>query len=50
VPTLNGNVTVNTTNLTVVGGSGTAAKLQVTLLNINAKNGVIHVIDQVLLP
>jgi transforming growth factor-beta-induced protein len=50
VPTLNGNVTVNTTNLTVVGGSGTAAKLQATLLNINAKNGVIHVIDQVLLP
>ena len=50
VPTLNGNVTVNTTNLTVVGGSGTAAKLQAALLNINAKNGVIHVIDQVLLP
>jgi uncharacterized surface protein with fasciclin (FAS1) repeats len=24
--------------------------LQATLLNINAKNGVIHVIDQVLLP
>ncbi len=50
VPTLNGNVTVNTTNLTIVGGSGTAANLQTTLLNIHAKNGVIHVIDQVLLP
>jgi transforming growth factor-beta-induced protein len=50
VPTLNGDVTVNTTDLTVVGGSGTAAKLQAALLNINAKNGVIHVIDQVLLP
>jgi len=50
VPTLNGDVTVNTANLTIVGGSGTAANLQTTLLNINAKNGVIHVIDQVLLP
>jgi len=50
VPTLNGNITVNTTNLTVVGGSGTAANLQTTLLNIHAKNGVIHVIDKVLLP
>jgi len=50
VPTLNGNVTVNTTNLTILGGSGTAAKLQAALLNIHAKNGSIHVIDQVLLP
>jgi transforming growth factor-beta-induced protein len=50
VPTLNGNITVNTTNLTVVGGSGTPAALQPTLLNIQGKNGVIHVIDKVLLP
>lgn len=50
VRTLNGDVTVNTSDLSIVGGSGTAAKLQTTLLNIKAKNGVIHVIDQVLLP
>jgi len=50
VPTLNGNVTVNTANLTVVGGSGTPAALMPTLLNIQGKNGVIHVIDKVLLP
>jgi transforming growth factor-beta-induced protein len=48
VGTLNGNVTVNTTNLTIVGGSGTPAALQTTLLNIQGKNGVIHVIDQVI--
>lgn len=50
VPTLNGNVTVNTSNLTIVGGSGDPAALQTALLNIKAKNGVIHVIDKVLLP
>jgi len=50
VPTLNGDVTVNTTNLTVVGGSGDPANLQPTLLNIQGKNGVIHVINKVLLP
>lgn len=50
VPTLNGNITVNTANLTVVGGSGDPANLQTTLLNIKAKNGVIHVINKVLLP
>lgn len=50
VPTLNGNVTVNTSNLTVVGGSGDPANLQTTLLDIKGKNGVIHVINKVLLP
>ncbi len=50
VATLNGNVSVNTSDLTVVGGSGTPAKLQSTLLNIHGTNGVIHVIDQVILP
>jgi transforming growth factor-beta-induced protein len=50
VPTLNGNVTVNTSNFTIVGGSGEPAALQSALLNIKAKNGVIHVIDKVLLP
>ncbi|MDZ7647843.1 MAG: fasciclin domain-containing protein [Cytophagales bacterium] len=35
VATLNGDVTVNTSNLTIVGGSGNAANLQTTLLNIS---------------
>jgi transforming growth factor-beta-induced protein len=48
VATLNGNITVNTSNLTVVGGSGTAAALQTALLNIQGKNGVVHVINQVI--
>lgn len=50
VPTLNGNITVNTENLTVIGGSGDPANLQTALLNIKGKNGVIHVINKVLLP
>jgi len=50
VATLNGNITVNTTDLTLLGGAGTPAKLQATLLNIQASNGAIHVIDQVILP
>ena len=50
VVTLNGNITVNTSNLTIVGGSGDPATLQAALLNIHGKNGVIHVIDKVLLP
>ncbi len=50
VVTLNGNITVNTSNLTIVGGSGDPATLHAALLNIHGKNGVIHVIDKVLLP
>jgi transforming growth factor-beta-induced protein len=51
--TLNGdNVTINVANLTVTGASGgtNVANLQPTLLNINGTNGVIHVINRVLLP
>jgi transforming growth factor-beta-induced protein len=50
--TLNGNVTINVTNLTVTGASSNnnVANLQPTLLNILATNGVIHVIDEVLIP
>ncbi len=52
VTTLNQNVTINLTNLTVTGASGSAniANLQPTLLNIHGTNGVIHVINKVLLP
>jgi transforming growth factor-beta-induced protein len=51
--TLNGdNVTINVTNLTVTGSSGSnnVANLQAGLLNVNGTNGVIHVINKVLLP
>ena len=52
--TLNGNVTIdlNADPATVTGSSGGAnvAKLQTSLLNIHATNGVIHVTDKVLLP
>lgn len=52
VGTLFNDVTVNVTNLTVTGAKTgqTGANLQPTLLNIHATNGVIHVIDKVLLP
>jgi transforming growth factor-beta-induced protein len=54
VPTLNGNVAINVgANPPTVSGSSGAentADLQTTLLNIHATNGVIHVIDKVLLP
>lgn len=54
VPTLNGNVTIDLTGNTptVAGSSGgsNVANLQTSLLNIHATNGVIHVIDKVLLP
>lgn len=50
VATLNGNVTVAAAGngFTVRGGTGTAANI--TAANILATNGVVHVIDQVLLP
>jgi transforming growth factor-beta-induced protein len=53
-PTLNGNVAIDLSANppTVTGGSGTdnKANLQTTLLNIHGTNGVVHVIDKVLLP
>ena len=54
VETLNGNVAVdlgvNPPTLTGSSGGSNVAELQTSLLNIHATNGVIHVIDKVLLP
>jgi transforming growth factor-beta-induced protein len=53
VPMLNGtNVTVSVTNLTVQDSAGSTppAGLITSLLNVHATNGVIHVINKVLLP
>jgi transforming growth factor-beta-induced protein len=52
VGTLNQSVTVNVTNLTIsdANGSTPPANLVASLLNIHATNGVIHVIDKVLIP
>jgi uncharacterized surface protein with fasciclin (FAS1) repeats len=52
VPTLNGNVTVNVSNLTITDGSNSMppANLIAALLNVQATNGVVHVIDKVLKP
>lgn len=52
VTTLNQNVTVNVSNLTITDGSGStpAAGLVGASLNIHATNGVIHAIDKVLIP
>jgi transforming growth factor-beta-induced protein len=52
VPTLNQLITVNVSNLTITDASKStpAAKLVPASLNILATNGVIHVIDKVLIP
>jgi transforming growth factor-beta-induced protein len=54
VTTLNGNVTISVSDNppSVTGSSDPAnkANLQTSLLNIHATNGVIHVIDKVLIP
>lgn len=54
VATLNGNVRIdlsaNPPTVTGGSGSGNVARLQSAMLNIHATNGVIHVIDKVLLP
>jgi transforming growth factor-beta-induced protein len=50
VPTLNGNITINATALTVKTSTVTANILATTpaLINVLGTNGVIHTIDQVL--
>ncbi|MER2996641.1 fasciclin domain-containing protein [Pontibacter populi] len=41
---------VNTSNLTITDANGREANLVPSLLNVQATNGVVHVIDRVILP
>ena len=51
VQTLNGPITIDVNNLTIADtGTNDLANLIVGLLNVQGTNGVIHVIDKVLLP
>ncbi|MCU0379013.1 MAG: fasciclin domain-containing protein [Bacteroidales bacterium] len=52
VPTLNGNISLNATALTVTSGNGTVANISsnAALINVLGTNGVIHTINKVLLP
>ena len=51
VTTLGGDVTANVSNLTIISGNGSRVSNIVTpLIDIQAINGVVHVIDKVILP
>jgi uncharacterized surface protein with fasciclin (FAS1) repeats len=50
VPTLNQEITVNLNDLTLTGSSGNTVNLVTSALDIKALNGVIHVINGVLIP
>ncbi|WKZ59561.1 MAG: fasciclin domain-containing protein [Cyclobacteriaceae bacterium] len=52
VTTLNQDITINLSNLTITDGNGStpATGLVPSLLDVHATNGVIHVIDKVLIP
>lgn len=50
VTTLNGTFNVNLSNLKITDANMREAGLVPSLLNIQAKNGVVHVIDRVILP
>ena len=47
---LNGQYVVTNPNLTLSDNAGQTVGVVAPLVNINASNGVIHVIDKVLLP
>lgn len=50
VTTLNGTFNVNTGDLTITDANSRVASLIPSLLDVQATNGVIHVIDRVILP
>jgi transforming growth factor-beta-induced protein len=50
VTTLNGTFNVNVSTLKITDANGRDANLIPSLLNVQATNGVVHVIDRVILP
>jgi len=50
VTTLNGTFSIDTSTLKITDGQAREANLIPSLLNVQATNGVIHVIDKVILP
>lgn len=50
VTTLNGTFTVNVADLTITDAKGRESNLIPQLLNVQATNGVVRVIDRVMLP
>jgi transforming growth factor-beta-induced protein len=50
VTTLNGTFNINLNNLKITDSNNREASLIPSLLNVQATNGVVHVIDKVILP
>jgi transforming growth factor-beta-induced protein len=50
VNTLNGTFNVNTSNFTITDANNREAGIITSLVNVQATNGVVHVIDRVILP
>ncbi len=50
VSTLGGDVTVDTNNFTITDANNRVSNIVTSLVNIQAINGVVHVIDEVILP
>lgn len=50
VPTLGGDITADATAFTLTDANGRVSNIITTLVDIQATNGVVHVIDKVILP
>ena len=50
VPTLGGDITADATAFTLTDGNGRVSNIVTSLVDIQATNGVVHVIDKVILP
>ncbi len=50
VPTLNGTFNVNTSNFSITDANDRVSNIITSLVNVQATNGVVHVIDRVILP
>ena len=50
VATLGGNITVDTSDFTLTDPNNRVSNIITSLVDIQAENGVVHVIDKVILP